>query len=99
MRQLQGPDTKALWPSDTANASAQTLVKIIDAVHFDQSALPIIIDMGPSQALVSYGNDISSASQLWSDDSASTKAIIQPQFDTTGLGNSGQYWVLVLSAS
>ncbi|KAJ2258007.1 hypothetical protein GGI13_000724 [Coemansia sp. RSA 455] len=98
MRQLQGPDVKALWPSDAANASAQTLAMITNAVRFEQSALPVIIDMGTSQALVSFGNDISSALQLWSSDSASTKAIIQPKYTTTGLGNSGQYWVLVLGA-
>ncbi|KAJ2467610.1 hypothetical protein GGI03_001466 [Coemansia sp. RSA 2337] len=98
MRQLQGPDVKAFWPSDAANASAQTLAMITNAVQFEQSALPVIIDMGTSQALVSFGSDISSALQLWSSDSASTKAIIQPKYTTTGLGNSGQYWVLVLSA-
>ncbi|KAJ2861960.1 hypothetical protein GGH94_004573 [Coemansia aciculifera] len=99
MRQLQGSDVKALWSSDAANASAQALAMIINAVHFEQSALPVAIDVGSSQALVSFGSDITSALQLWSSDSASTKAIIQPKYTTTGLGNSGQYWVLVLSTN
>ncbi|KAJ2685195.1 hypothetical protein IWW39_004427 [Coemansia spiralis] len=99
MRQLQGPDVKALWTSEAANASAQTLAAIINAVHFEQSALPAVIGSGASQALVSFGSDISSALQQWSSDSATAKAIIQPNLTTTGLGNAGQYWVLVLSSA
>ncbi|KAJ2641972.1 hypothetical protein GGF44_001883 [Coemansia sp. RSA 1694] len=97
MRQMQGPDVKALWPSDAANANAQALAAIINVVRVEQSTLPIVIDAGSRKALVSFGGNISSAFQLWSSDSSSTKAIVQSQFTTTGLGNSGQYWVLVMS--
>ncbi|KAJ2473051.1 hypothetical protein GGI02_001153 [Coemansia sp. RSA 2322] len=102
MRQLQGPSIKALWASSNAMASAQTLAGLLASMHYDQSKLPAVLSLSTtSSALLGYGSssDVSGVMQMWSSDSASANALTQPGYSTAGIGNSGQYWAVVLGTS